>query len=182
MSPFRVTGSRPVCEAGFLRVEAVEVTGPGGERFTRTVVRHPGAVVVVPLRGRRALLVRQFRAALGGDLLEVPAGRRDVAGEPPAETARRELAEELGLRAGRLVELAEFHNSPGFCDEHSTLFVASELAEAAGAAACGPEEREMLREEVGLDDVERLVAARVLVDAKTIIGLLLARRWVDGVA
>jgi len=182
VSPFRVTGSRTVCEAGFLRVDEVAVAGPGGERFRRTVVRHPGAVVVVPVRDGRALLVRQFRAAVGTDLLEAPAGKRDVDGEPPTETARRELAEELGVRAGRLVPVAEFHNSPGFCDEHSYLFVATELVELGTRQAMGPEERELRVEEVRLADTEALIARRELVDAKTIIGLLLARQLVDGAA
>ena len=82
---------------------------------------HPGAVVVVPVDADgNALLVRQYRVAAGRDLLEVPAGKRDVPGEPPEVTASRELEEEIGRRAGRLRLLCEFFNSPGFTDEHTS--------------------------------------------------------------
>ena len=129
---FRVLGASTLCDAGFLAVERLHVAGPDGEEFDRHVVRHPGAVVVVPVianpdGGSDALLVRQWRVATGGDLLEVPAGKRDVDGEAPEVTANRELEEEIGYRAGRLDLLCEFYNSPGFCDEYTYLFLATEL-------------------------------------------------------
>jgi ADP-ribose diphosphatase len=126
------------------------------------------------------VLVRQYRAATDGDLLEVPAGKRDVDGEAPEETARRELVEETGLRAGRLVKLAEFWNTPGFCTEYTHLFAALDLSDAGGRAAVDEEEAAMTLESVAFADVERLIANRELVDAKSIIGLLLARAHVAG--
>ncbi|MCZ7526028.1 MAG: NUDIX hydrolase [Acidimicrobiia bacterium] len=180
MSTFRVAGSSSVARAGFLSVSEVAVEGPGDERFERIVVHHPGAVVVVPVEGDAALLVRQFRAAVGGDLLEVPAGKRDVDGEPPEETARRELEEEIGRRPGRLVKLCEFFNSPGFCDEYSHVFLALDLETLPSAVSVNPEEREMTLHPVPLADVEELVARGDLTDAKSIVGLLLARRYLAG--
>ena len=178
MTRFRVTGSSRVAEAGFLAIDELAVTGPDGEEARRIVVRHPGAVVVVPVvdGGATALLVRQYRAATGTDLLEVPAGKRDVDGEPPDATANRELEEEIGYHAGRLDKLCEFYNSPGFCDEYTHLFLATGL-EARARAAVSHEEAAMTIERVPLAAVDALVAAGDLIDAKSIIGLLLARQF-----
>jgi ADP-ribose pyrophosphatase len=176
---FRVAGATPVCEAGFLAVETRHVVGPDGARFDRHVVRHPGAVVAVPVEGDTALLVRQFRAAVGRELLELPAGKRDVDGEAPEATAVRELEEEIGRRPGRLELLCEFYNSPGFTDEHSFLFLATDLVTTARAAAT-EEEAAIEIVPVALDDVDGFIATRAITDAKSIIGLLLARERLRG--
>jgi len=108
-------------------VEA-EIEGPDGRRFRRDIVHHPGAVSVVAVRDDgRAVLVQQYRAALDADVLEIPAGKRDVEGETPEATAARELAEEVGLVAEHIELLGEFYNSPGFCDEHSFTYLATGL-------------------------------------------------------
>lgn len=180
---FRIVASRPSARVGFLDVTEETVEGPDGSHHARTVVRHPGAVVVVPVvDGTHAVLVRQFRAAVGGWLLEVPAGKRDVDGEPPEVTAARELLEETGLRAGAIEPLAEFYNTPGFCDEYTYLFVALDLEDAGGPRPVGAEEAAMTIEHVPLDAVDDLIARREIVDAKTIIGLLLARAHIVGPA
>ncbi|MGH9083511.1 MAG: NUDIX domain-containing protein, partial [Acidimicrobiales bacterium] len=119
-------------------------------------------------------LVRQVRVAVGEALLELPAGTRDVEGEPPEATARRELEEEAGLRAGRMEPLIAVYNSPGFCDQRTTIFLATDLTPCATAPA-GAEERWMSVAQVRLADVERLVADGRLVDETTVLGLLLAR-------
>jgi len=177
---FRVVRTTRRTEHGFLAVDEVEVEAPDGERLERVVVRHPGAVVVVPVDGADAVLVRQYRVAVDEHVLEVPAGKRDVDDELPATTAARELEEELGLHAGRLVKLAEFLNTPGFCDEHSHLFVALDCTKAERTAPTSAEERDMTVERVALADVEAMVAAGRLRDAKSIIGLLLARQYLAG--
>lgn len=182
MSGFRITGSTRLADTGFLALDRVDVEGHG-ESFTRTVVRHPGAVVVVPVVGPgTVVLVRQYRAATAGDLLEVPAGKRDADGEPPERTAARELEEEIGYRPGELVKVAEFWNSPGFCDEYSHVFVALglELVGDGAGAPTSPEERTMTNERVELAHVEALVSDRRLVDGKSIISLLLARQYLAG--
>ena len=149
---------------------------PDGELMEREVVKHPGAVSVVPLLDDgTVVMVRQFRAAVEGDLLEIPAGKRDKPGEPPELTAHRELAEEIGYAANRMDRLGAFYNSPGFCDEFSHVFLARDL-EPVPADAQGPEERHMTIEMVPLDDVPRLIASGELIDAKSQIGLLLALR------
>lgn len=148
-------------------------TAPDGSSFTREVVRHPGAVSVVPLHDDGTVtLVRQYRAALDRELLEIPAGKRDVAGEPPERTAVRELAEEVGLRAGRLEPLAEFVNSAGFSDEYSYVFLATDLVVVEDDRQ-GLEEQHMVIERVALDAVPGMIARHEVVDAKTMIGLTL---------
>jgi 8-oxo-dGTP pyrophosphatase MutT (NUDIX family) len=179
VSGFEVLGSKVVAHAGFLAITEEDIVGPDGGRFTRVVVRHPGAVVVVPIDGDGALLVRQYRAAIAKQILEIPAGKRDVDGEPPEETARRELEEEIGHRAGRMVKLAEFYNTPGFSDENTHLYAALDLEDLGATRRVGPEEEAMTMERVPFAAVDDLIANGEICDAKSIIGLLLARRFVD---
>ena len=181
---FRVVGASTVATTGFLDLVDLSVEGPGGELHQRYVVRHPGAVVVVPIDddGEHVLLVRQYRAAVDGDLLEVPAGKRDVDGEAPETTAHRELEEEIGHRARTLVPLAEFYNTPGFCDEYTYLYAAVGLEELAQRNTQTAEEAAMEIERIALADVPRLIATREIVDAKTIIGLTLARAHLEQAA
>lgn len=175
MPGFSKVDERIVHQGAVIAVAVGTFADPDGERFERDVVRHPGAVSVVPLLdGDTVVLVRQYRAAIDQDLLEIPAGKRDVADEDPERTAHRELAEEVGLRAGRMELLAEFYNSPGFCDERSFVYLARDV-ERCAVDLQGIEEQHMTIEEVALDDVPGLVAARRIVDAKTIIGLSLTR-------
>jgi ADP-ribose pyrophosphatase len=182
MSGFRVTNSARITDIGFLRIEELVLQAPDGEVANRVVVRHPGAVVVVPVvaGNRAALLVRQYRVATGTELLEVPAGKRDVDGEAPAATAARELEEEIGFAPGRLVKLAEFYNTPGFCDEYTHLYAALDLVDTDGPAPTSLEEKHMRVEQVALADIEALIEGRRLIDAKSIIGLLLARQYLAG--
>ena len=181
MSDFEIVGSETVVDTGFIRLADLDVEG-GGERFTRLVVRHPGAVVVVPVEADRehVLLVRQYRAAADRELLEVVAGKRDVEGEAPEATATREMHEEIGRRPGRLVKLCEFYNSPGFCDEYTHLYAALDLEELDAPAAVNPEERALTIERLRLTDVEGLIAGGAIVDAKSIVGLQLTRRYLAG--
>lgn len=151
---------------------------PDGTQFTRDVVRHPGAVAVVAVtEDRRALLVRQYRGPVDRELLEIPAGTRDVDGEPPQETARRELSEEAGVRASDLRLLARVLNSPGICDEETFLFLATGLEpdQAPRPEEHAEEERFMEVIEVPLGEVDDLISSGRLIDAQTVLGLLLAR-------
>jgi 8-oxo-dGDP phosphatase len=147
---------------------------PDGSTFQRDVVRHPGAVCVVPVDDDGSVvLVRQYRAPLDSHLMELPAGRRDVDGEPPEETAQRELAEEVGLRAGRIRFLARFHNSVGFCDEECLVYLGTGL-EPAAIDRQGVEEEHMEVVRIPLAEAPARIAAGEITDAKTVIGLTLA--------
>ena len=150
-------------------------TAPNGEIVERDLIHHPGAVAVVPIDGDEVILVRQYRAALGLYLLEIPAGKRDVAGEPPIECARRELAEEIGMEAASLVEVASFFNSAGFCDELSHVFLGTDLSPVESQAH-GLEEEYMTVERHRLEAVPAMIANGEMRDAKSIVGLLLALR------
>ena len=177
---FRKLGERTQWTGTLVSAGLGTFVDPDGNEFERDVVHHPGAVVVVPVTDDgEVVLVRQYRAAVDRELLEVPAGKRDVLDEPVELTAHRELEEEVGLRAANMVKLAEFYNSPGFCDEHSFLFLATGLTPCATSFQ-GHEEQHMTIEQVPLDSVPGLIAAGELVDAKSIVGLLLARERLRG--
>ena len=180
MSGFRKISEEPAFTGSLISVGVGTFAAPDGRTFERDVVHHPGAVSVVPVvdEGTAVLLVRQYRAAVDRALLEIPAGKRDVAGEPPDRTARRELEEEVGMRAGRLEKLGEFYNSPGFCDEHSHVYLALDL-DPCPPSAQGEEEQHLTIERVALDAVPGLIAAGDIIDAKTIIGLCLARERLE---
>jgi 8-oxo-dGTP pyrophosphatase MutT (NUDIX family) len=178
---FRKLDERIVWSGTLVSAGTGTFVDPDGNTFERDVVHHPGAVVVVPVVGAPAgrggmevILVRQYRAAVDGILLELPAGKRDVTDEPVEVTAHRELEEEVGMKAGSMEKLAEFYNSPGFCDEHSFLFLATDLTPCATDFQ-GHEEQHMTIERVPLDALPELIASGELVDAKSIIGLCLAR-------
>ena len=149
---------------------------PDGSVMVRDVVRHPGAVAVVPLLpDGTVVLVRQYRAPLDRMMLEIPAGKRDVADEPLEDTARRELVEETGLLAGRLERLVTFHNSVGFCDEESHVFLATELHQVEHDRQ-GVEELHMETVHVPLEQVPAMIAEGEITDGKTVIGLLATLR------
>jgi 8-oxo-dGDP phosphatase len=176
VSAFRRIGEREQWRGRHINVTIASVAAPGGSTLEREIVHHPGAVGVVPLHEDGTVtLVRQYRAALDADVWEIPAGLRDVDGEPTDETARRELVEEAGLRAGELEHLVTFHNSPGFADEAVVVYLASSLSPV-------PHDRQSLEEEhmvvdrLPLDDALAMVDDGRITDAKTVIGLLAVAR------
>ncbi|HZA77734.1 MAG TPA: NUDIX hydrolase [Acidimicrobiales bacterium] len=170
-------GERVAWQGRRMGVVIAEVEGPGGDRFEREIIHHPGAVAVLPLHDDGTVtLVHQYRVAVGSDVWEVPAGLRDIADEPTEETARRELAEEVGLRAGRLERLAMFHNSVGFSDEAVVIYLARDLSAVADDRQ-GVEEEHMRVERMPLDAALAMVDDGRITDAKTVIALLtLSRR------
>lgn len=175
-SGFRRIAERPIHDGFVIDVVEADFETPDGDVVTRDVVRHPGAVSVVPVDGDEVVLIRQFRAPAEEDLLEIPAGKRDVPGEPPEETALRELAEEVGFTTTTpLVLLSEFYNSVGFSDEYSYVYLATDL-EPVPLDRQGPEERHMMIERWSLGEVAAGVADGRIRDAKTVIGLLAALR------
>jgi ADP-ribose pyrophosphatase len=173
---FHKVAERPVYQSKLLDIAVGTFEGPDGQRFDRDVVHHPGAVVVVPVDDEtgEVILVRQYRAPLDAELLEVPAGKRDVKGEPTEITAVRELAEEAGLEAGRLELIGHFYNSPGFSDEESWCYLARDLRDVPDARH-GIEEQHMTVERYALTSIGAMVASGEIADAKTIVGLFLAQ-------
>lgn len=175
---FRVVDEQIMWSGRLLRAGQVTVEGPGGEKLVRDVVRHPGAVAVVPLHDDGSVtLVRQYRAAADTSLWELPAGLRDVEDEAPAMTASRELVEEAGLAAEQIRYLTTFHNSPGHTDETVQIFLATGLTSVPDDRQ-GIEEQHMVVQRMPLADALEMLAAGQITDAKTIIGLMLTAREV----
>lgn len=152
-----------------LGIERVEL--PNGRTVELEMVRHPGAAAVVPLLDDGdVLLVRQYRHAAGGWLLEVPAGKIDP-GETPEVCARREVEEEVGYACGHLEPLGCIYTTPGFTDERIWLYLARELA----AARQALQDDELLTvERMPMARAAALAAAGEICDAKSAIALLRA--------
>lgn len=154
-----------------LVTEPVEL--PNGRRVELDLVKHPGAAAVVPFLDRdRVLMIRQYRFATGGEILEIPAGKLEP-GEAPETCAARELLEETGYRAGRLEKLGAIWTSPGFTDEVIHLYSAFDL--------------ELEQQQLEPDEIIELVPMALteaidtlrrsaIFDAKSAMALLLASR------
>src|SRR5262245_58438197 len=153
---FRRIADREVHQGHVWNVVVAEFEGPKGQRFARDIVRSPGAVAVVPLvfdaeGNPSVVLMEQYRPPYEERILEIPAGMRDVPGEPTEETARRELIEEAGLAPGRLDPLTEFYPSPGMTDSVCTVYLATGCT-AAPRDLHGPEEEDSRLLHLPLDD------------------------------
>ena len=172
-SDFKKVGDELIHDGYFFRTVIASFSSPEGKRFDRDMVYHPGAVAVVAVQDNKVVLLHQYRAPLDKVICEIPAGRCDVEGEPPEDTAKRELIEEAGLTCESLTKLGVFYNSPGFSDEITHIFLASGLQPAAQIPD-GPEEEWMTMEMKDLSEVPEMIARSEISDAKTVIGLLLA--------
>ena len=181
MSPgFRRISEREIHQGHIWRVVVAEFEDPDGARFQRDIVRSPGAVAAVPLvfdaeGNPSVVLLAQYRAAYEREMIEIPAGMRDVHGELPEETARRELAEEVGLAPGHLDLLIEMAPQPGMSDGTTIVYLATDCA-SAPAHPHGPEEEHARVLHVPLADAVAMVEAGEISDAKSVAGLLLTER------
>ncbi|MCH8994614.1 MAG: NUDIX hydrolase [Chloroflexi bacterium] len=150
-----------------LRVD--DVRYPSGREGTFDVVEHVGGITLVAFDpDDRLLLVRQYRHAVGRELLELPAGTLDP-GESPEATAERELQEETGYRPERLERLGGFYTAPGYCTEYLHVFLATELVE----SRLEGDEEAIHVERFPLEEALRLIAVGEIEDAKTSGALLL---------
>ncbi len=160
------------------RVDTIEAVD--GRRSTREIAGHPGGVCVVAVDDQdRVLLVRQWRHAAGGPLLEIPAGTLDRAPdgsiEAHAGAAARELEEETGSPAGSWRYLGSFYTAPGFTNELMHLYLATELT-AVDEGGLAPDEDERLElRPIPFDDAVAMAQRGEIRDAKSIVGLL----WVE---
>ena len=156
-------------------VEHREYPRTGRAPVARDVVIHPGAVAILPiLDGERVVMIRNYRYAVEQELWELPAGTREP-NEPPIETARRELEEETGYRAGSLTPLTEFYTSPGFVTERMHVFLASDLT----SVGQGLEDTEQISVEImDMAEAHRKLIDGEFLDGKTvaILGMYFTRR------
>src|SRR5262245_17661107 len=123
----KILSQEVVFKGRVIQLRVDRVSEPAGHTATREIVVHPGAVCIVArLNGDDVVLVLQYRHAVGGELLEIPAGGLHE-GEDTMDAAKRELEEETGYRAGTIVERARFWTTPGFTTEYMYLYEASNL-------------------------------------------------------
>ena len=179
MHAFEVLDSETLFEGHVISLRRDTVTMPGGGDSVREIVHHPGAVAVVALDGDdRVVLVRQYRHPVRRHLWELPAGLRDEDGEPPLETAKRELAEEVQLAAARWSLLVTVLNSPGFSDELVQIYLAEELADAdrPEGFTVEHEEADMTVERVPLEEAVQRVFDGDIRNSSAIAGILAAAR------
>ena len=178
------TRSRSVYRGKVLDVREDVVRFPDGSEGVLEIVRHRGAAAVLPLYGpgedgagpeHEVVLLRQYRHAVGAMLWEAPAGKLDE-GEAPETCAARELEEEAGVRAACLVPLTTLLTTPGFSDERIHLFVATGLRPGNQAL----ERHEVIEcHRLELAEALRMVERGEIVDAKTVVLLLAARKWIE---
>lgn len=136
-----------------------------GKEATRDVVRHKGAVCVAPMNDKGELIfVRQYRYALGRELLELPAGKYDSVGESPLDCCKRELEEETGCLADTIISMGSFISAPGFCDEKIELFFATGLTQ----KVAHPDEDEFLDVvKIPLEKAVQMIVSGEIEDGKT---------------
>lgn len=184
MSTFRHLSDRDVHQGHVWKVVLADFAAPDGSTFQRDIVRSPGAVGIVPLafdaEGEPSVvLVAQYRPPYERELIEIPAGMRDVPGEPPEVTAERELVEEVGLQAAELVHLIDIFPSPGMTDSVTTLFLATGCTPAERDLH-GPEEEHSTVLHVPLVEALAMIDRGEIQDAKTVAGLLAVDRRLRG--
>lgn len=167
-SPIDIQTAEVLVAGSRFDLVAVDLPGRDGGSHRREFIRHPGAVVLLPLLDDdHVVLIQNQRPAVGETLLELPAGTREP-DEPVRTTAARELTEETGYTATRLAEICQFYSAPGLGNEIMHLIVARGLTE--GTQQLEATER-IVPEVLHRDQIRRLVTENQIRDAKTLIGL-----------
>ena len=147
---------------------------PNGKLTELDIVQHPGAITLVPVDGQgRLWMVRQYRHAARGELLELPAGSLEE-NEPPEACARREAREEIGMAADKLELIGEFYLAPGYSTEYMYIYLATSLRPDPLPA---DEDEFLTIEPVAVSEVYRLASAGGIQDCKTLAALFLARPY-----
>jgi 8-oxo-dGTP pyrophosphatase MutT (NUDIX family) len=169
MSEFRLIEAKTSWQGSIFTAGVERFRYADGAEVTREKVWHPGAVGILPVDDEFVWLTRQPREAAGlRDSLEIPAGKRDVEGEAPLDTAKRELAEEIGKRADSWQEVKVFYTSPGFSDERVWWYLARGLHDQLGAEPDPGERIEVVR--WPLDQLDAALAE--CEDSKSLIAIL----------
>ena len=174
---FEVLSSQPRFSGSVFDVRTDAVRMPDGSVANRDVVVHPGAVAVLALDSdSHVVMVRQYRHAVGHELLELPAGLLDVEGEPALTGARRELFEEAALAAEKWSVLLDMYNSSGMSDEAIRVYLARGLTEVGeqDRFVAEHEEISMTVERYPLEELVRMALAGELVNATAVAGVLAA--------
>jgi ADP-ribose pyrophosphatase len=169
--------SKEKYKSSIFRVTEDHAVDPDGFEIKRAIIRHGGSAVMMPVDEKgRILLVRQYRLPARAKLWELSAGRVDE-GETVLQAAKRELGEETGYRAKKWTKLASFFVSPGFLEEKMTVYLAQDLSEG---------EKHFMEDErietkwFSSREVDEMVRTGKIMDAKTMVGFLIWKRYVSG--
>jgi len=170
--------STPIYEGKVISLRVDEVTLPNGKTSKRELIKHPGAVAIIPITSEgKIVFVEQYRKALERSLIETPAGKLEP-GEEPEKTARRELEEETGYGCGKLTHIQTFATSPGFADEIIHVYVAEELYKIENAAALDEDEFVEIMEAT-IEEAELMMKNGQIYDAKTAFSVLWAKEYLQ---
>lgn len=172
VNKFKVLSRKVVYQKGPITLVDCMVNLPNGQKLSRQILEHPGAVVIIPkTKSGKFILIRQFRFAAKDWLYEFPAGGIEK-GENLKNAASRELMEEIGYKPGKLKKAIEFYPTPGICAEVMYVYLAENLKPQKAEA---DEDEDIEAFEVSLDEIGRMIKAGKIKDAKTIISYFYLR-------
>lgn len=174
MPDFETLDSRLLHQGRVFQFRQDDVRLPDGQVVSLDIVAHNGGVTLVPVDAQgRILLVRQYRHPARQHLLELPAGALEP-GEPPQECARREIREETGMAAEQVRLIGEFFLAPGYSTEYMYIYLATGLSP---SPLPGDEDEFIEVQATPVAEIDELIASGQVRDAKTILGLLLAKKY-----
>jgi ADP-ribose pyrophosphatase len=163
-----------VYQCNIFDVREEDVEFPNGKTARQSWINHNPTVAIVPVNDQnQLLLIKQYRAAVKQDLLEIPAGSLESSEELPAVCAQRELAEETGFQSKTLIKLFEGYLLPGYCNEYMHFFLAKDLF----YSPLQPDDDEFIETApLSLPQARTLIEQGDIIDAKTVLGILLAEK------
>lgn len=168
---------RKIYQGRVLTLQIESITLPKGDKLDAEIIRHPGSVVIIPMKSHdEIVLVRQYRPALGRWAWELPAGSLKP-GEDVERAAIRECHEEVGLIPERIEPLGSFYPTPGYCDEKMNFYVAVGLREATtdDEEAHQDEDEDIEARAFTRAEIQRMIAEGDVIDLKTVAGMSLLR-------
>jgi ADP-ribose pyrophosphatase len=172
--------TKDVYSCRIFTVREEDIALPNGKTARQSWIDHKPTVAVIPVNNQNELLlISQFRVPAAKNLLEIPAGSFDGDGESPESCAGRELAEETGYRAGKLTQLFAGYLLPGYCNEFMYFFLAEDLV----YDPLTPDEDEFIEViPVSFARADELLKNGALIDAKTVLGIMLAGNYLNSIA
>ncbi|ASN05451.1 NUDIX hydrolase [Virgibacillus necropolis] len=163
--------SEKIYDGKVVHLQVDDVTLPNGKTSKREIIKHPGAVAIIPItKDKKIIFVEQYRKPLEKSLVEIPAGKLEP-GEKPEATAVRELEEETGYTTNELEFVASFYTSPGFADELMYIYVSNKLEELKEKID-GDEDEFVEILELTLEEAQQYVKENRIQDAKTNYAIL----------
>lgn len=172
----KTTSTEQIFKGKVISLQVDDVILPNGNQSKREIVKHPGAVAIIPITEHGTMImIEQYRKALERSIIEIPAGKLEP-GEKPEKTALRELEEETGLGCKELKHITTFSTSPGFADEIIHIYSATGLYKIEESAAVDDDEFvEML--DVSVEEAEEMMADGRIYDAKTAFAVLWMKQY-----